>query len=84
MEHMENQIRVRGSLQELPEFSHENHGRRFLKFSLLVRRLSGTADLVPVIAPEEILNPLDVNGGEKLYLEGQVRSHNVRKEDGRH
>ena len=34
MEH--NSITLRGSLQALPQFSHENHGRRFYKFFLEV------------------------------------------------
>ena len=54
MEHTANQITLRGSLSSLPEFSHENHGRRFFRFSLEVPRLSGTVDHLPVIAEEEI------------------------------
>ena len=59
MEHTTNQITLRGSLVELPEFSHENHGRRFCRFLLEVPRLSGTADILPVIAPENLLGLLD-------------------------
>ena len=84
MEHMENQIVIRGSLTELPEFSHINHGKSFYRFTLEVERLSGTRDLIPVIAPEEALNALNPSGGSMILAEGQIRSHNVRKEDGRH
>ena len=52
MEQFENQITLRGDLLGLPEFSHENHGRRFYRFILEVPRLSGTVDLLPVIAEE--------------------------------
>ncbi len=50
MEHYENTITVRGELLGLPQFSHENHGRKFFRFTLEVARLSGTTDLLPVVA----------------------------------
>ena len=83
MEHTTNQITLRGSLVELPEFSHENHGRRFCRFLLEVPRLSGTADILPVIAPENLLGLLDPWGGSMLTVTGQIRSHNLRGETGR-
>ena len=52
MEYATNQITLRGSLSSLPEFSHENHGRRFFRFMLEVPRLSGAIDTLPVIAEE--------------------------------
>lgn len=82
MEHENNAITVRGSLQSLPQFSHENHGRRFYRFVLEVARLSGTIDLLPVIAEETMLADLDPCGGEMLRVTGQIRSHN-QKEDGK-
>ena len=83
MEHITNQITLRGSLVELPVFSHENHGRRFLRFCLEVPRLSGTADLLPVIAEETLLAGLDPCGGGMLKIIGQIRSHNCRTPGGR-
>lgn len=82
MEHTANHILLRGSLAELPRFSHENHGRRFFRFLLEVPRLSGAVDILPVVAEESILNSMDLSGGEMLTVIGQVRSHNVRT-DGR-
>ena len=81
MEHTVNQITVRGELRQLPEFSHENHGKRFYRFYLSIQRLSGAEDIVPVIAPEALLNTIDPSGGGMLLVQGQVRSHNYR-EDG--
>lgn len=82
MEHCTNHIILRGSLVALPEFSHENHGRKFYRFFLNVSRLSGTVDILPILAEEEVWNAVDLSGGEMLTVTGQVRSHNVR-EDGR-
>ena len=84
MEHTTNMITLRGSLLELPKYSHTNHGKRFFRFTLEVPRLSGVVDLLPVVAEEELILQLDPCGGEMLTVTGQVRSHNYRSEDGRH
>lgn len=83
MEHTNNSIVLRGSLVELPQFSHENHGKRFMRFVLEVPRLSGAVDLLPVIAEEMLVGQLDPCGGCMLTVTGQVRSHNLRTEAGR-
>lgn len=84
MEHTTNSITLRGSLQALPQFSHENHGRNFYRFILEVPRLSGAVDLLPVIAQEETLQQIDPSAGEMLTVTGQIRSHNLRQEGARH
>ena len=58
MEQSNNYITIRGSLVELPQFSHENHGRKFYRFLLEVPRLSGAVDILPVIAEEGLLHQL--------------------------
>lgn len=78
MEHTTNIISLRGELAGLPEFSHENHGRKFFRFTLEVPRLSGTVDHLPIVAEERLLNDLDLFGGQMLAVTGQIRSHNVR------
>ena len=77
-----NLIVLRGSLASRPEYSHENHGRRFYQFFLDVPRLSGTVDTLKIIAAEEILAraPLD---GEAVQVVGQIRSFNNRTSVGR-
>lgn len=82
MEH--NRITLRGSLTELPQFSHENHGRRFYRFYLQVPRLSGAVDILPVIIQEKTLFALDPSAGEMLKVTGQIRSHNLRQDGIRH
>lgn len=78
MEHATNIITLRGELAQLPQFSHENHGRSFYRFTLEVPRLSGAVDLLPVVAEDRLLNELDLSGGEMLAVTGQIRSHNIR------
>lgn len=74
MEQTANQITLRGTLEGLPEFSHENHGKRFYRFTLDVPRLSGASDHLPVIVWEETLNKLDPSGGGRIFVHGQLRS----------
>ena len=78
MEHTTNCVTLRGELVGLPVFSHENHGRRFLRFLLDVPRLSGAVDRLPVIAEEALVNAIDPSGGGMLTVTGQIRSHNCR------
>lgn len=79
MENTENNVILRGELLELPQFSHENHRKRFYRFVLSVPRLSGAVDLLPVIAEESVLDAMDLSGGEMLRVTGQIRSHNSRE-----
>ena len=83
MENSVNVITVRGSLLELPAFSHTNHGRRFCRFTLEIPRLSGAVDQLPVIAEESVILALDPFAGEMLTVKGQIRSHNMRIEGSR-
>lgn len=78
MEHTANRILLRGSLFGLPEYSHENHGRKFYRFLLDVPRLSGAVDRLPVVTDDRALNAMDLSGGSMLTVTGQVRSHNLR------
>lgn len=83
MEHTANRVILRGSLAGLPAFSHENHARRFYRFFLEAERLSGTADVLPVIAAEDVLNTMDLSGGGRIEVRGQLRSFNSRAPSGR-
>lgn len=84
MEHTTNTVILRGQLQSLPTYSHENHGIRFFRFSLEVPRLSGAIDILPIIAQEQLLSSLDPTAGAMLTVTGQIRSHNCRVDGIRH
>lgn len=83
MEHLTNQIMLRGTLSQLPQFSHENHGKRFYTFSLEVERLSGTVDILPVLMPEQVLWQMDLSGGDMLEITGQIRTFNSHSAESR-
>lgn len=84
MEQFENYVLLRGTMENLPEFSHENHGRKFYRFYLEIPRLSGTVDILPVISELGVLETLDLSGGSSIRVQGQIRSHNISDETGRH
>ena len=83
MEHTNNEIMLRGTLAELPRFSHENHGKQFYTFPLEVERLSGTVDVLPVIVSEQVLCEMDLSGGSMVEVHGQIRTFNNRSQTGR-
>lgn len=78
MEQFINQVTLRGELHTMPEYSHDNHGKRFFRFFLEVPRLSGAVDTLPVVVEESVLDTLDLSAGEMLTVTGQIRSHNQR------
>ncbi len=78
-----NRILLRGTLASAPAFSHENHGRRFYRFSLEVPRLSGTGDVLQIVAPEGLLSSLEAGEAPLLEVSGQIRSFNSRQDTGR-
>ena len=84
MEHIANQITLRGNLASAPEFSHENHGRQFYRFYLEVPRLSGAVDTLPVIAEKEVLEAAEAKESDMVTVTGQIRSHNLRNDGRRH
>lgn len=84
MEQVTNSVNLRGSLLSLPRFSHENHGKKFFRFTLEVPRLSGTPDLLPIVAEERLVENLDPDGGCMVSVQGQIRSHNIRSDGVRH
>lgn len=84
MEYISNQIRLCGTMDSAPVFSHENHGRQFYSFFIVVERLSGTVDRLRVLADLALLNETDCAWGERILVTGQVRSFNQMDETGRH
>ena len=55
----------------------------FFRFLLAVERLSGTEDLLPVLAAEDVLEQAELFEGERFTIEGQIRSFNNREPTGR-
>ena len=71
-----NEVFLAGTALDAPALSHENHVQRFYRFFLEVPRLSGQADVLPVLLPEDLLLPLAP--GCPVRIRGQLRSFNNR------
>jgi len=82
MEEMKNTVFLCGRALEEPVFSHENHDQRFYRFPLSVKRLSGQSDEVNILATEPQISPLLPIRGQKLQLEGALRSFNNKTAPG--
>jgi len=79
-----NDVFLRGCVSEPPRVSHETRGEVYCRFSLEVRRLSGAADTVHILARRSLLEGLELTdgGGEKLCVAGELRSFNNRSGTG--
>lgn len=82
MDETRNTLFLRGTALDEPIYSHENHGQKFYRFPLSVRRLSGQEDILPVITTLDLLSPLLPLTGQHLALEGQLRSYNNKSGSG--
>ena len=74
----ENHAALRGTVDALPIFSHENHGVEYQVFPLAVPRLSGTVDRLNVVAARPLLERRPLTPGDRVEVQGEVRSFNNR------
>lgn len=82
-ENMTNNLAVLcGAVSERPSFSHSSRDESFYTFPLEIMRLSGAYDRINIIARRELLEELEIKGGEKLRITGEVRSFNNKSGDG--
>ena len=73
-----NHAELCGTVADTPRFSHESRGIRFFTFPLETRRLSGTSDTVNIVLRESMLLQTPVSGGDRVRIEGELRSFNNR------
>ncbi len=74
----ENRARLVGRAMGEPEYSHTNHGEDFYRLPLRSLRLSGAADQVNLLLSRTQLEAGPVHPGDRLAVEGEVRSFNNR------
>lgn len=71
-----NNIYLEGKVTSELEFSHEMYGEGFYTFSLEVPRLSDATDQLNITISERLINEGEINVGEDIVVEGQLRSYN--------
>lgn len=80
--HENNQVILKGKVAAEPTYSHSLYGEKFFNLMLEVPRLSGVADVLPVMASDRLLHLMNVMVGDEIAVIGQLRSYN-RLQDGR-
>ena len=75
-----NQVSVIGEIVSEFTFSHEVFGEGFYMMDVLVRRLSDSADIIPVMISERLINVEEDYTGEYIRVAGQFRSYNRHEE----
>lgn len=78
----ENAGRFAGTVQEEPEFSHENHGEDYFRVPLRIYRLSGSEDTLPITVSRTQLEQRSIHTGDRVEVDGELRSFNNRSGTG--
>ena len=76
MENPNNRIVAAGVLEDSLTLSHEVMNEPFYAGTLLVKRLSGAVDRLPVTIPGKLMAINEIETGQLLLVSGQVRSYN--------
>ena len=76
MENPNNHMTACGKLESAPVLSHEVMNEPFYTGTLLVKRLSGTVDRIPITLPGKLISDTHLPLDALLLVTGQVRSYN--------
>lgn len=75
-----NQVSMIGEIVSEFTFSHEVFGEGFYMLELSVKRLSDSADIIPVMVSERLVDVTEDYMGEYIRVSGQFRSYNRHEE----
>ena len=71
-----NHLKLVGKVTSEKKFSHEIYGESFYIFNLMIPRLSGNSDIIPITVSERLIKEDTLQEGNKLLVKGQFRSYN--------
>ncbi len=71
-----NKVFISGEILTEAVFSHEVYGEGFYEMNVLVKRLSGQGDILPVTISERLISDRDLKVGVNINALGQFRSYN--------
>ena len=71
-----NKVFISGEIVSDAEFSHEVYGEGFYEMNVLVKRLSGQGDILPVTVSERLIADKNLKKGATINALGQFRSYN--------
>ena len=75
-EKQNNRVFLKGEIVTEARYSHEFYGEGFYEMEVLVKRLSGQADLLPVTISERLIEKNKLVVGATISAIGQFRSYN--------
>ncbi|MDR3317835.1 MAG: single-stranded DNA-binding protein [Clostridiales bacterium] len=75
-ENSSNKVYLAGKIVTEPAYSHEIYGEGFHEMNIVVSRLSGQQDVLPVTISERLMDGRDFYPGGDIALYGQFRSYN--------
>lgn len=76
-----NQVSIVGEIVSDFKFSHEVFGEGFYVVDILVSRLSNSADIIPIMVSERLINVKENYVGQNVEVLGQFRSYNRHEEN---
>lgn len=71
-----NKVFISGEILTEAEFSHEVYGEGFYEMTVMVRRLSGQGDVLPLTVSERLIEDRNLKPGVFINALGQFRSYN--------
>lgn len=75
-----NQVTIMGEIAGAFSYSHEIFGEGFYLVDVLVPRLSQSADLIPLMISERLIDVTGDYRGQNVMVSGQFRSYNRHEE----
>ena len=78
-----NKVYLQGNVETEPTFNHKVKEDEFYGFDLLVPRLSGQNDIIPVIIAKRLVDFFHIGKGCKIAIKGQFRSYNKIEQEKR-
>ncbi len=76
LEKQNNKVYLSGEIVTEARFSHEIYGEGFYEMDVLVKRLSGQSDILPITVSERLIEKSNLKIGSYLSAIGQFRSYN--------
>ena len=71
-----NKVYLKGEIITDAEFSHEVYGEKFYEMLVMVKRLSGQADILPITISDRLIVDKNLQVGSIINAIGQFRSYN--------
>ncbi|WP_230398370.1 single-stranded DNA-binding protein [Novisyntrophococcus fermenticellae] len=75
-----NQVQIMGEIGSQFTFSHQVFGEGFYLVDIMVKRLSDSEDIIPVMISERLIDVTQDYEGEYIMVTGQFRSYNRHEE----